>query len=439
MMGSIIALVMVTMTWCGMVDAQDYTPRVHIVTCETRADAAAHWHLTVQEVNGAAEVQNVCEGLDWGGTIMKPRQVIEYMETLLAAGAMPDDLIMFVDGADALFNLGSTQELVAAYKTAAAEKPILVSTELTCWVGDFCSISTASLLYPLDRLGPTRSNYVNAGAFMGPIQDLMQYLHAVVIYYDQERAARGGYMDDQMAFAHLATSYEWRQSVALDTTWQVFGSLLVAKPQNDTTPKLPMYYPRPGYKFTCTAPGSDPVSTAATQSEFRHVKGCYQVDMPTKQFLSIDQDTCSVYYNVTAEYAAGFAGPLQGLNKQPLVLHANGRFTKRVFITVSQWKHSCIHARRARTAAAADGPVPVSSTSSDSSGSSTPTARVPLVAPEHVPAYEHVPALQASTEKLAFVFITRGVMPHEEVERVLQVLRALHVPRVIHNHPSYTY
>ena len=133
MMGSIIVLVMVIMTWCGTVGAQDYTPRVHIVTCETRADAAAHWHLTVQEVNGAAEVQNICEGLDWSGTIMKPRQVIEYMETLLAAGAMPDDLIMFVDGADALFNLGSTHELVTAYKTAAVEKPILISTELTCF------------------------------------------------------------------------------------------------------------------------------------------------------------------------------------------------------------------------------------------------------------------------------------------------------------------
>jgi hypothetical protein len=118
-----------------------------------------------------------------------------------------------------------------------------------------------------------------------------------------------------------------------------------------------------------------------------------------------------------------------GLQKTPLVLHGNGRFTKQTYITAALWKQECLKKRP-------DGEKALLTANRASTGGDTD--RVDLddlhTAPTCAPVTA-VPLKRASddtrsaspkmeiksplpyngVEKIAFLFISRGPMPHEAI------------------------
>jgi hypothetical protein len=101
--------------------------KVHLTTCETRADDVRRWENMATNINAKAgamrmNVTNVCEGLKWEGTIMKPLVLIEYIKKQIANGASTKEIIIFTDGSDTVLNFESSDQIVHRYKSFAKDK-----------------------------------------------------------------------------------------------------------------------------------------------------------------------------------------------------------------------------------------------------------------------------------------------------------------------------
>jgi hypothetical protein len=227
--------------------------RYHLVTCETRNGADDVWMMTARGINGVSSVTNICKDKKWTGTIMKPTELIKFMKTIDKSKAKQRekekeeekiinedawydvDMIVFVDGSDALFNVNDvnvlharmlkalsianatstsssssngprndpmtytsiqTQSVSTSSSLSLLKPTILLSTELTCWIGQFCTLEQATKLYSLPvavaDLPPSRSIYINAGAFLGPSTDLIAFLEHVLLIYSNEKKTRKG-------------------------------------------------------------------------------------------------------------------------------------------------------------------------------------------------------------------------------------------------------
>ncbi len=425
--------------------------RYHLLTCETRADISNTWLNYASYVAGAHKVVNVCADKEWAGLIMKPTFLLEYARMVLSssyssltqsnpsdfsngnsnsngngnAGSSPNwvDIIVFIDGSDALFNAGNVIEIHKQYSISMQRasdthtKPsILISTELTCWMGHECSVQEANLMYPSSKnkrsansvQQSTRSLYLNAGAFMGPVNALVPYLEAILADFRVEREKRPGYMDDQYSFVRVAASFEFRNIVVLDTNWDVFGSLQFVKPKAEAEPSpvLPMY-PKPGYKFTCW-----------NNRTLGHTTGCYQVQLSTRLFLWLDPSTCLLNLNTTqlqnehnygSDSVTSMETALKGLNRFPLVLHANGRWTKQAYVTATKWLDKCLETKPKNNQQQQPLPIPsIAWTDIEASNAQMSENEVTSNGGRSG-------EKKYGVEKIAFLFLTRGPMPHEPI------------------------
>ena len=120
--------------------------RFHFLTCETRdSPAIAGWEETANIVNGLFNYVNLCKGMQWQGLIMKPTQVIRYIDERRLQ-ENKTDIILFLDGGDAFFNLRDISVLENYYDIARQGKGILISAEQSCFIGNLCTLDDAKRL-----------------------------------------------------------------------------------------------------------------------------------------------------------------------------------------------------------------------------------------------------------------------------------------------------
>lgn len=171
----------------------DSKTRLHILTCVTdekgtkawKADHLFHiWNNSASAFKilpgkeGRLIVRNVCDGIPWLGMATKSREYEKYLRGILETpGYSSSDLIMITDGLDVLFNSRgrSVDEVIEKYRLAVAEKEILLSSEMWCWIGMPCAPDHEEFLYGSKSWEAKRTacpRYLNAGAYIGTVAGL---------------------------------------------------------------------------------------------------------------------------------------------------------------------------------------------------------------------------------------------------------------------------
>jgi hypothetical protein len=117
--------------------------------------------------------------------------------------------------------------------------------------------------------------------------------------------------------------------IKLDHHWNVFGSLQIVRPRNESDKSSPGMFPRPGFKFTCV------------DATPKHVTGCFQLRYEAKQLLVVDNVSCTIAFRPAVADGA-LAEVFRGLSHAPLLLHGNGRFTKPLLMGARELRSKCL-------------------------------------------------------------------------------------------------
>ena len=330
--------------------------KLHLITCETRnSKEIEFWMMTAKIINNVYEIKNICENKEWKGLSMKVAMLLEYLEELkqkhkqnndnnLIELELDNNLILFLDGGDAYFNVLDSTEIITNYEKIRGNKSIIFSAEQTCWTGNICSVENAEKLFPDTH--ETTSQYLNSGAYIGTLSKLHALVTDVDAYYKSEKPHRRDF-DDQGAFVEVYSKKRiWNQEILLDTHWNIFGQLQIVK-AHDTTPDLPKFDAKKklAAHLTCIS-----------HVTMNHTKDCYQINVHTKDMLSMvsvngtipssegssnSGSACMIYFKLKGKYEAEMAPIFNGLNSHPLVLHNNGKY-KQVYGATVNWKSACL-------------------------------------------------------------------------------------------------
>lgn len=222
--------------------------RLVIVTCETRLegenvlDFSEFWNKTsVPLRNARIPIINACLGEDWKEYryFTKPvmyRRIANFLFQFYQSSATTDsmiDLHLLLVDSDTFWTVSRVDEIWTAYDFARGEKDLVVSSETTCWIGDYCSESYVQKYYA-DISNPEKystgsmSAFVNSGVIMGKLPSVLRLLEYVVSHQHSYFLGDWG-MDDQLAVTDYSRSVAPNE-VALDVHQFLSGSCLHTLP-----------------------------------------------------------------------------------------------------------------------------------------------------------------------------------------------------------------
>ncbi|CAJ1388452.1 unnamed protein product [Effrenium voratum] len=214
-------------TWAGPVHPRWHS--VEVVTCVTGGKDVVVADFPMYRLFRATTplpVHNVCEDVKWEGIDFRLRKYKEFFQ---------DVLYFVVDGLDVFFNdvteatapSGPVTARVIARRyeeLAAPPRAIVMSTERLCgWGGArFCSQEDEAR-YPE---APTDSKYLNAGGYVGPAEELLEMLSAVL--HMKSTAVGEHYEKGQLSDQYFFKLYFWdhQDRIALDYHQKIFGNFL---------------------------------------------------------------------------------------------------------------------------------------------------------------------------------------------------------------------
>ncbi len=116
-------------------------------------------------------VVNVCENREWLGFGWKLREFFKYAMYLhYSSPLLCETILLFLDGYDTLINYGITSiEIDRRWRKLQTD--VLISTEMTCWVGRPCNDEDIQSLYSSEKTTP--SPFANS-AFMGEVSAIVK-------------------------------------------------------------------------------------------------------------------------------------------------------------------------------------------------------------------------------------------------------------------------
>ncbi len=226
--------------------------RLFIATCDTRIgwkefNALKVWNVSSSIIRARDKLimENVCKGENWGkhGFLTKPLLYLKHMKTIAAKHEdrhlnhiilMDSDTFWSAAGIDAVWN---------KYDCARKGKHMVLSTEMSCWVGRFCAQGDIDRWYNNSIATPSYSPFANSGVIMGRMDAVIKMLEYVVqnngSYFTKYK--KDLKFDDQYAIADYAINVA-PQEVQLDYHQEVSASFSLHAPGDP---------PEPGWPFVC--------------------------------------------------------------------------------------------------------------------------------------------------------------------------------------------
>jgi len=269
--------------------------------------------------------ENVCYGKPWAGFITKPSTYINYMKELNG----PENHAILMDSDTMFSGITTAAQIWNRYdcilKKQLAEnshREIVMSTETSCWVGQYCTEENITKYYSPELMAnvPSYSPFANSGMIMGSVRALREMLSYVVAhhrdYFLFKPHQNNRYLfDDQFAYADYCHSVrpelcalDYHQSLAasISMTWED------VLPQDQSASTWP---------FVCRVLGSDKISHHCPDVTFKVARAGY---------MTVDPDTCAIvrewqpHNSKTLPENFLYKAQLQSLDPRPAIYHGNG-------------------------------------------------------------------------------------------------------------------
>lgn len=283
-----------------------------VATCDTRQgwkefNALKVWNVTGRSLRlDGISMVNVCQGHNWGryGFLTKPLLYAQFLNSLLSDRHI-DSMHAILMDSDTFWSVSDTATVWKNYDCARGGKDLVVSTEMSCWVGRYCNQTDIDRWYKDTSVMTSYSPFANSGVVMGKVKEVIKMLDHVVAnnrsYYTQY--GRKYKFDDQYAIADYAISVA-PQVAALDYHQLISASCSIHAPGDP---------PDEGWPFLCK-------NRNGTLSFSCHI---YNNMLRRQGHFAIDKQSCMAHRQMTSGMA--LQEELNSLSSRPLVWHGNGR------------------------------------------------------------------------------------------------------------------
>lgn len=284
-----------------------------VATCDTRRGwkefhALKVWNVTGEHLRTKDQLSmtNVCTGENWGrlGFLTKPLLYLRYIQNFMTQPDADKIHIIFMDS-DTFWSASSLAHIWHNYDCARGDKQVVVSTEMSCWVGRYCNQTDIDRWYSRAHETPSYSPFVNSGVVMGQIHHVARMLDHVIThnmsYYTTY--GRKHKFDDQLAIGDYALAVA-PQEVAVDYHQQLSASCSIHAPGDP---------PDEGWPFLCK-------NRNGTLSFSCHI---YNNLLRRQGHFTVEKDNCLVQRIVRDRMALN--EELSTLAPKPIVWHGNGK------------------------------------------------------------------------------------------------------------------
>ncbi len=319
---------------CNNTKAHKELRRLYVATCDTRVgwkefNALKVWNVTGEPLRSKGlRMENVCKGENWGkfGFLTKPLIYLQYLRKLIRENVDTDmsSLYSILMDSDTFWSTTSISHIWNNFDCARGNKTVLLSTEMSCWVGRYCTPEDLSKWYSSAATAPSYSPFVNSGVIMGDVVSLTKLLEFVILnnasYFITYHKRK---FDDQLAIADYAISIA-PSVIALDYHQLLSASCSIHAPGNP---------PDEGWPFVCKSRHGNLTASCHIYTMLLRRLGHFQVN----------EDSCMV------ERRRWEGMPLQeemeSLAQQPVIWHGNGA-GKSVYQDLGYKSFRCLLARR---------------------------------------------------------------------------------------------
>ncbi|RYG98426.1 hypothetical protein EON65_51455 [archaeon] len=265
------------------------------------------WNVTGEHLreNDKILMKNVCKGENWGrlGFLTKPLIYLSYIRSFMTLPDASKYHIILMDS-DTFWAASNLQHIWRNYDCARGSKSVVVSTEMSCWVGRYCTQEDIDKWYSDAHKAPSFSPFINSGVVMGQLSSVARMLEHVVVHNQSYYTTYGRKykFDDQLAIGDYAITVA-PQEVAVDYHQQISASCSVHAPGDP---------PDEGWPFLCK-------NRNGTLSFSCHI---YNNLVRRQGHFAVSKDSCLVRRQVSAGMA--LEEELGSLSLDPIVWHGNG-------------------------------------------------------------------------------------------------------------------
>lgn len=291
----------------------DENRELHILTCDTRTgwkefSALKVWNVTSTAIRNDKNVymKNICSGKSWRvhGYLTKPLLYLNYLKSLpLKSNTTSGYVHAILMDSDTFWANNSVSALWNRYDCARGDKHIVLSTEMACWVGRYCTQEDLDKWYSKSAETPSYSPFANSGVIMGAISNLKDMLEYVVVnnqsYYITYIKNK---FDDQYAIADYAIRVA-PQEVALDYHQQLSATFILHAEGSEPEDVWPFRCKTQRGNISLNCPNWTPLL-----NKLGHFK--------------MDEDTCYVHRQVWKDIPMSVE--LATLATHPIIWHGNG-------------------------------------------------------------------------------------------------------------------
>jgi hypothetical protein len=282
-----------------------------IATCDTRSgyrefNAMKVWNVTGRGLrNDGISMMNVCRGRNWGmhGFLTKPLLYVNYLREHLSDPRASNIHAILMDS-DTFWSAENANHVWKNYDCARNGKDLVVSTEMSCWVGRYCGQEDIDRWYKDTSIMPSYSPFVNSGVVMGKISEVVKMLDYVIVNNQSYYTTYGKKhkFDDQYAIADYAIKVA-PQISALDYHQLISASCSIHAPGDP---------PDEGWPFLCK-------NRNGTLSFSCHI---WNGPVRKQGHFAINKETCIAHRKVFSGMV--LEEELRSLSSTPLVWHGNG-------------------------------------------------------------------------------------------------------------------
>jgi len=251
-------------------------------------------------------MKNVCKGENWGklGFLTKPLLYLNYIKSFMTLPDADNTHIILMDS-DTFWSATSLAHIWHNYDCARGNKHVVVSTEMSCWVGRYCNQTDIDRWYSNAHKAPSYSPFVNSGVVMGQIGHVARMLEHVIVHNKTYYTTYGRKykFDDQLAIGDYALVVA-PNDVAVDYHQQISASCSIHAPGDP---------PDEGWPFLCK-------NRNGTLSFSCHI---YNNPIRRQGHFHLNKESCLVDRVVTDGMA--LREELLTLAPAPIVWHGNGK------------------------------------------------------------------------------------------------------------------
>ena len=302
------------------------TRKLYVATCDTRMGWKSHnalraWNSTGHRLreDDNLHMENVCYAKSWGkhGFLTKPMLYKKFMLRL------PENAYVILMDSDTFWAVRSLKRLWHKFDCARGGKDVVLSTEMQCWVGRYCTADDLKRWYSNLANTPSYSPFANSGIVMGRADKIIKMLSFVTEHnadYFVEKPGGKMKFDDQYAIADYAINVN-PADVALDYHQQLLASFSIHTPQETNVIDT-------NWGFVCKQKDG---SISMNCPDFTN-------RMNRRGFFHLDEDTCLVTRKINPR--TDLLEYVRTLAPDPAIWHGNG-VGKRLYIPLMDMVWNC--------------------------------------------------------------------------------------------------